>query len=339
MPAKLSLLVLMFVFAAGTVTGQPDPKKVDDKKLVTRVYNLKPLIGDGAKASGVAVQDSDAVIKLIFETLPQFVELKPDGRQIVERDGTRLEIRATAKDHDEVKDLLEAIQRLQDIAIDVNVDVIELDAAAFDKLVKALPKEGRGKSGSPVLTATNEEIEEKEDPAISKAFGEVSKILRAGRVVHTSSGRFANGATATLSARQSVVTYYPGTVNDKPNGALQFVKEGFKLVGLPVVSGDRRFVRLKLTEQSVVLTRIKKVEFGEVVKDQKLVWQTAETEDVGCTGSANIADGGTALFRLAYAPKDKVWVVVVKPRIYIPGEEEEIRRQRVQKWVDLIRGK
>ncbi|AMV27254.1 hypothetical protein VT84_22825 [Gemmata sp. SH-PL17] len=27
------------------------------------------------------------------------------------------------------------------------------------------------------------------------------------------------------------------------------------------------------------------------------------------------------MFRLAYAPKDKVWVAVVKPKIVVPAEE------------------
>jgi hypothetical protein len=339
MAAKLAFLALAFALTTGSAAAQPDPKKPDDKKLITRVYNLKPLIGEGAKANGLAVPDADAVIKLIFESLPQFHELKPDGRQIVERDGTKLEIRATAKDHGEVKDLLEAIERLQDLAIDVRADVIELDAAVYEKLLKVLPKEGRGRAGSPLLFATGEEIEEKEGAAINKALEEVSKILRGGRTVQTSSGRFGNGAEATLSARQSVVTFHNQVVNDKPKDAPQFVKEGFRLVGLPVVSADRRFIRLKLTEQSLVLTRIRKVELGEVVKDQKLVLQSAETEDVGGTGSANIADGGTALFRLAYGPKDKVWVVVLHPRIYIKAEEEEIQRQRLQKWFDFFLGR
>src|SRR5262245_30314792 len=117
MPAKFALVALAFALTTGIAEAQPDPKKPDDKKLVTRIYNIKPLIGEAAKASGVAVPDADAVVRLIFEALPQFHELKPDGRQIVERDGTKLEIRATAKDHDEVKDLLEAIQRLQDLAV------------------------------------------------------------------------------------------------------------------------------------------------------------------------------------------------------------------------------
>jgi hypothetical protein len=212
------------------------------------------------------------------------------------------------------------------LAVDVKADVIELDAATFEKLLQALPKVGRGKG--PVLYASGEEIEGKDGPAINKAMEETNKVLKSGRVVQTSSDRFVNGVEAALSARQSVVTFHSQINNNKAVGLPQFVKEGFKLVGLPVVSADRRFVRFKLTEQSSVVTRIKKVDGGEPVAKQHLVLQSAETDDLGATGSAVIADGGTALFRLAYAPKDKVWVVVLKSTIYIQAEEDAKKEEQ-----------
>jgi hypothetical protein len=135
-----------------------------------------------------------------------------------------------------------------------------------------------------------------------------------------------NGVEASLSTRQSVVTFRNQLVNDKPTEAPQFVKEGFKLVGLPIVSADRRFVRFKLTEQSTTITGMRTRELGEV-KGQKFVAQSPDVEDLGATGSAVVADGGTMLFRLAYAPKDKVWVVVLKPTIFIQAEEDELKKQ------------
>ncbi len=326
MLAKSAFSLFAFALMVGPLSAQPAPKPVDDKALVTKVYNIKPLIGERGKASGVA--DSDAVVKLILETI-SLGEMKPgtDGPQIIERDGGKLEVRATAKVQGEVKDLLDAIERLQDLAIDVKADVIELDAASYEKLAKTLPQP-KGKT-SPVLFATGAEFEEKDDPAW-KALAETNKILKAGRVVQTSSGRFVNGAEATISARRTVVTFSPLPADVIPVGAKAdnplFVKEGFGLVAVPVVSADRRFVRFKLTEQSTVITGVKKRELGEI-KGQKIVMQTLETEDLGATGSGVVADGGTLLFRLAYAPKDKVWVVVLKPTIFIQAEEDEIKKQ------------
>lgn len=316
-----SALVALAVLAGG-LAAQPAPKSADDAKLVTAVYDIKPLLGDRGKTSGIA--DADAIIKTIFDT-NLLHALKPgtDGPQIVVRDGGRLEVRAPAKVQAEIKDLLDAIARLQDVAVDVKADVYELDPAAYEALVKAVPK---GTAKPPVLFATGEEVEGKDAPAVDKATKEMSRVLKAGRVVQTSSGRFVNGAEASLSARQSVATFHTHVVNDKPAEAPQFVKEGFKLIGTPVVSADRRFVRLKLTEQSVAVSGVRTRELGEV-KGQKIVAQSLETADLGATGSAVVADGGTALFRLAYAPKDKVWVVVLKPAIFIQSEEDELKKQ------------
>ncbi len=285
------------------------------------MYDIKPLLGERGKASGVA--DADAIIKTIFDA-NLLRELKPgtDGPQVIERDGGKLEVRAPAKVQGEIKDLLDALARLQDVAVDVKADVIELDAAAYEKLVKATPN---GKTKPPVLFATGAEFEEKDEPSW-KALPEMNKVLKTGRVVQSSGARFVNGAEATVCARQSVVTFHNHIVNDKSHEPPQFVKEGFKLIGTPVVSADRRFVRFKLTEQSTAVTGMRTRELGEV-KGQKIVAQTLDTEDLGATGSAVVADGGTALFRLAYAPKDKVWVVVLKPTIFIQSEEDELKKQ------------
>jgi hypothetical protein len=296
------------VAAVGLATAQPDPKKPDDKALVTKVHDLRPVLGERGKANGIP--DVDAVVKVIVEAI-DLGELKPgtDGPQLVERDGGKLEVRATAKAQGEVADLVEALKRLADVAVDVKAEVVEFDAAGFEKLAKALPKAGKGRAGSPVLWATDE-------AAVEQSLEAALKVLKAGKVVQESEGRFVNGAEAAVSARQAVRTFRPP--------APQFVKEGFKLTGLPVVSADRRFVRLKLTEQSVAVTGVTKREFGGEVGGQKLVViQSPEVEDLGATGSAVVADGGLAVFRLAYAPKDKVWVVVLRPTIFIQSEEDE----------------
>lgn len=329
MTTKFASVAVVLGLCAAVAFAQPapqKPQKPDDKKLVTRVYNLRPILGERGKASGVA--DVDAVIKLIFETVPlPKPEAGVDGTQLIELDGGKLEVRATEKIQGEIKDLLDAIERLQDVAIDLKTTVIEFDTAGYEKLVKSLAK-AKGKVG-PVLVATGEELEGKEAPDIEKALAEASKILKTGRVVQSSEARFVNGVEVTISARRVVVPYttVPGaiTVGNKADYPL-FMKEGFGLVALPVVSADRRFVRFKLTEQSTVITGIKKREFGEV-GGKPIIAQSPVIEDLGATGSAVVADGGTAIFRLAYAPKDKVWVVVLKPIIFIQSEEDELKKQ------------
>jgi hypothetical protein len=326
--AKLLSLALAALLA-GVATAQPD--KLDDKKPVTRVYDVKGLVGGPGKGPG-AVADADALVKVIFEAIPQLRDAKPgaDGPQIVERDGGKLEVRTTAARHAELKDLFEALDRLNDLAIDVTVDVYEFDAAGYEKLLKALPAVGRGRG--PVLFATGKEVERKEGADFKKALADANKVLKGGRAVQTSTGRFANGAESVVSARRTVAAFTTVVGADAVNakalkGETLFVKEGFGLVAVPVASADRRFVRLKLTEQSTAITGVRTRDLGEI-GGEKLVAQSLDTEDLGATGSAEVADGGTLLFKLAYAPKDKVWVAVLKPTIFINGEEEQKKEQK-----------
>ncbi len=310
---------------SGQAVAQVPPKKTDNKTLVTKVYDLRLVLGERGKANGYA--DMDAVIKMLLENFTDAFpggELKPgsDGPQLIERDGGKLEVRVNAESQKEIGDVVEALHRLVDIAIDVNAEVIELDPAAMEKLLKALPAHARGKAGSPLFYNSASDLEEKEPSAEEKkTFAEASKILNAGKVVQTSTARFVNGSESVFSARQAVQAYHNHVVNKKPVDPPQFAKEGFKLIGLPLVSADRRFIRLKLTEQSLVVTGIKKRELN-VIQDQKLVLSSLETEDLGSTGSTTIPDGGLTVFRLAYAPKDKVWVVVLRPTLFIQAEED-----------------
>lgn len=325
MVARITSVVYAFAVFVGVAFAQPAPKPADDKKLVAKVYNIKPLIGERGKASNFA--DTDAVVKLIFQTI-RFDEPKPgaDGPQVVERDNGKLEVHATEKTHGEIKELLEALERLQDVAIDAKADVYEFDTATYEKLVKALPKE-RAKTKLPVLFATGADIDKDDRPIGEKQFEAMNKILKAGRLVQTSSSRYVNGAETTISARRSVVRFTNhGEPVWAPTDNPLTVKEGFSLAALPVVSADRRFIRFKLTEQSTAVTGVKKRELGEI-GGQKMIAQSLETEDLGATASAEVADGGTILFKLTYAPKDKVWVVVLTSTIFIQAEEDLLKKE------------
>lgn len=321
---RFALPVALALFGS-PVLAQPAPKPPDDKKLVTKVYTIKSLTA-GREKGGV-VADFDALVKLIFETV-SIGEPKPDGTgaQLVERDGGALEVRATEKVHHEVKDLLDALERLHDLAIDVRAEVFEFDAATYKKLVNALPK---GPSKPPVLFAIRRDVIGEPKPEDLEAIDAAVKFIKGGKSVQSSSARLANGTDSTVSARKVVIPFKndPGaiSVGTKTSNPL-FVKEGFALNALMMVSADRRSVRMKLTESSTAVTGIQKRELFEL-EGKKAVAQSLDTEDLGTTGSAVVADGGAAIFKLDYAPKDKVWVVVLKPTIFIQAEEDQLKKE------------
>lgn len=298
-----ALLALALFATAVYAQPQPKPEK-GDSKTVVKVYDTAHLTGATGKATGVP--NTDAVLKVIIDTLPA-----GSNTEFVERDGGKIEVRATAKVHDEIKDLLEALARLQDLAIDIKADVYEFDAAGYAQFVKALPKSA---AKAPVLFAAGDAGDEDKLPSLEEA----NKLLKAARLVQTSKARFVNGAEATVSARRALVK----DNNREP----PFVKDGFALVAVPIVSADRRFVRFKLTEQATAFAGTRKRELGEI-KGQKFFAESPIIEDLGATGSATVPDGSSLLFKLAYAPKDKVWVVKLDTTIFIQAEEELLKRE------------
>jgi hypothetical protein len=302
------------------------PKPADPDTLVTRVYDLKSLLGDKSASTGLA--DPDAVIRLILETV-RVGEIKPgvEGPQFVERDGDKLEVRATEKVQNEVKELIAGLERVADLAIDIRADVLEFDRETFDKSVKPLFVPAKGRTESPVVIGFGDDDEavEKGRPKAEAA----TKALKPGRPVQSSARRYANGVDAVVAARQTVVpsTTQPEQAIRRVPGGVRFVKEGFRLTAQPVVSWDRRFVRFKLTEQSAAVVGVKRRDFGEIAGEPFVV-TSLQVEDSGKAGSVEVADGGFAVFRLDYAPKDKVWVVVLRPTIFIQAEQDELNKQK-----------
>jgi hypothetical protein len=323
MRATILPAVLVAIGFTGAAAAQPDPKPAaKPEPLVTRTYSLKAVLG--LKPASGNKTTPDDVIKMIFETIP-VGEIKPgvEGPQLIERDGGQLEVRATEKVQGEIKDLITALERLADLAIDIKVDLYEFDRATFEKSVLPLFAPPKGRKESRVVVGYGED----DEPAPQAA--DATKALKLGTVVQSSARRYANGAEAVVSSRQTVVPYprAPNELIGKALGPVPYVKEGFRLVATPVVSADRRFIRFKLTEQSAALVGMKKRDFGEI-GGQPFVLVSPVVEDIGKTGTVEVADGAFALFRLDYAPKDKAWMVVLRPRLYIKAEEEELKKQK-----------
>ena len=67
MVRNLIAVVALAIFG-GAAVGQTAPKQPDDKRLVTRVYNIKPLFGERGKAMDLA--GADAIIKFILQNVP-----------------------------------------------------------------------------------------------------------------------------------------------------------------------------------------------------------------------------------------------------------------------------
>jgi hypothetical protein len=327
MIGNLIVMVVVNGFVGAAIAENAPIPEGAKPKLITRMYDLKPILGEKSPTTKLA--NADAVVRLILDST-DVGDLKPgsSGPQIVIREEHRLEVLATEKLHGGIKDLLEALVRMADLAIDIKTTVIELEVADFKKRVKPFMESEKGIPNSPVVPFYSEQSPK------TPQLKELDKIMKAGKVIQFSESRFANGIKATLSARQSVRSYSltAGKAHE-PKGKAQFVAEGFKLLGLPRVSTDRRFVRMKLTEQSTMFVRMKtrSIEGFGGAGENEIKLLGPEVAELGGTGSVEVEDGGALLFCLAYAPKDKVWVVIVRPTIFIQSEEDALKEEALKK--------
>src|SRR5262249_40410110 len=64
--------------------------------------------------------------------------------ELHERDGTKLEVTASAKDHAEVRDVLAMMRRLMDVAVHLEWKLYAVDRAEFEKKIK--PKLGKDRA-------------------------------------------------------------------------------------------------------------------------------------------------------------------------------------------------
>jgi hypothetical protein len=147
-------------------------------------------------------------------------------------------------------------------------------------------------------------------------LGTADKIANAGKLVQTSTVRLANGMESMVSVRQLVFTY-----RNQAGGNLLVGKEGYQLGGMFMISGDRRTVRVRLTEQSAEVVGTKKRDMG------KFLATAPDLAEYGRSATVEVEDDGAILFNLEYAPKDKMWVVMIRPSIYIQAEEDARKKE------------
>jgi hypothetical protein len=297
----------------------PVAAKPDDAAPVTRTYDLKPLLVDRAIPGNV--HDAEAVARLILDQI-DLGELKPGspGNQLLELDGQRIQVRAPAKIHEEISDFLGALQRLNDIAVDVKASLVELDAATFEKELKPHLKPAAGNTEPRIAIALGMDTDGREDTQPPVSIAET--LTKLGLVIQSSDRLYHNGLDATVLVRQQYFSQ-PQALNAGPKVMSKDCgKVGVRLNVTPVVSADRRFIRLKMTEQTAAIDHIRTRKLGEIAGGQPLVESTVFLDEAGKTAAVEVADCGAAIFKLGYAPKDKVWIAILRPTIIIKAEQE-----------------
>ena len=130
----------------GTAAGQAVKK---EDRLTTATYEIGDLLAKSAAKTGI--ERSEEIVHAIMSSIGP-AGWREGGSTIRIENGSSLIVHTTARNHQEVVDLLDAFRRLIDVAVDLHGCLCELDRGLFDKAIQ--PKIGNAQgAGVPELNS------------------------------------------------------------------------------------------------------------------------------------------------------------------------------------------
>jgi hypothetical protein len=314
----LALTLALAVLSGGATVltaAEPAPA-VRPAKLFTVTYDVSNLIRRPEGKTGYdSVEDLIREVQRLINPA-SWHGAKEGASTLREVNGTRLEVRTSAAQHAEVKQVLAVLRRVMDVAVVVEVGLYEVERGFYDKVIR--PKLGKGRQGAdrPLPAAVADDV--------------ADELGKRGDLGHTNRVRIANGKGAVIFSWRQAFTYV-ARVSDGPKPAPVYDTGfgGVRCRAAVAVSADRRQVGLKITLRVTDLLGFKK----------KTVWDSngnpvvVEVPDLATSttlASVEADDGQAVLVPVPYQPpgarKDRVRLLFVRPLIYIE-EEERVRRE------------
>jgi hypothetical protein len=290
--------------------GARQPAKEDKPQTVT--YDVSDLIYKPGGKSGY--ESIDGLVKMLVLTLAPAT--RSEAILIQEVNGRALEIQATKAQHDQVKDVLSVFRRQMDCAVDVQAVLYEIDRPYYDKEIKSKvsrKKEDLGK-GLPIPV---------EEAVLKKLSGKAA-ASRSNQI------RIGDYKEVKIFSLRKAFTYTEKPYS-KPRGPQDVLGVGMRGVTVQaraMVSPDRRFVRMKITQQVTDLVGMWKHRAVDLDAEKEVTVETPKLVESSITGTVEVGDGEPILVPVHYLPsevkaKDRVLVLVVRPVIYIEEEEKE----------------
>jgi hypothetical protein len=315
--AALALLGLLAAGAGAAPKDKKDkstPKKEEsDRRLTTTTYEVADLL-DKAESWNPSGRDKDptaALARVIMTVNPDLWRAKEDPATLAVVNGTRMEIRTTPGHHEEIAQMLRALRRMADVSVIVHSQFYEVDRDFYKKEVE--PKLAK----SWAVPAAGEDVWEKE-------------LSRRGEKVRGGKVMAANGKeTALLSLREAaLLRTRPAAREVFDDGGFEAVLSGVSFQALPVVSADRRFVRLRLVRQVTELVEVRKEKARVPGTDKETTVEVPVLAEAATTTTLKLEDGQALLVQVPYQPRavrerGRVLVLLVRPEIYILEEATE----------------
>ncbi|MBI3824094.1 MAG: hypothetical protein HY289_15610 [Planctomycetes bacterium] len=225
---------------------------------------------------------------------------------------TRLIVHTTPSVHEEITLALDTFRRLLDIAVVMNAKLYALDAAEYQTTFASAfvdPKDKSQRRLASIVSEAQWKYLQGRKPILEGNSDKLRPEKRAEFLSHKTAYRF--------QAK-------PGDAN---------VVTAFEVMSFavrPTVSPDRRCLRLELFHDVNQLVKLTKGTMIDLKTSKDVPIELPNVRKSSATQTIEIHDGQPIMLAVDYRPKDKVWLVVAEPRIYIEAEEDRLRIEAIK---------
>ena len=254
------------------------------------------------RTENVPGQAGDGATELV-RLLAKVVTLEPwETVQVL--NGARLVVHATPTRQREVESLLQAMRRLADLGVYMNARLYEVDQAWYAKHVAPL----LAKDGGQAVVAIDGTL--------------LKKITPHKVILESESVKLRPNQPAGFLSMESQYRYATGV------GGIETGLAGVTFTVRPLVSPDRRFLRLHIEQKVRELVRIDKVKRLDPATGKDVEVEVPSIRPATITGRVDLPDSNPLLMAVDHRPKEegKVWLLVARPMIWIEEEVKELRQ-------------
>jgi hypothetical protein len=223
--------------------------------------------------------------------------------------GVQLVVFASPTRHQEVGSTLNVLRRLAGVAVVVNARLYEVDRTFYTRKVAPLFARYKKPAQRPRLIAIDGPL--------------LRQITRQKPLLESEDVKLTPHQDAVFLSRQSAFRFAAGPRRMGTGVA------GVSFEVRPLVSADRRFLRLTITQRATQLVSIDRTTTLDIGTGKAVGRELPHLRKTSTTGTVEVPDGNPILMPVEYRPpgKDKVWLLVARPFIWIEEEVKELRKQ------------
>jgi hypothetical protein len=235
--------------------------------------------------------------------------------------GTRLAVFAASGPQTDIAIRLDQLRWSLDNGVVVNARLYAVDRAFYSKRVAPLFAADKDSEARPVVMPIDE--------ALFKEISGQRLVLKGdhARLPADQNAVFLSRLTVYRFVAQPPAEKRPAPVFAHPPPPATGL-EGVSFEVHPLISPDRRYLRLRITQRAAQLSALEKAKVLDPATGKEVEVETPTVRKTCVSGTVQLPDQGGFLMPVLYQPsgkgnEDKVWVLVARPFIRI---EEEVKQ-------------